>query len=64
MTILCLVAGVDKTSYAYHMARREAFSHWLSSAASRKIKKEVQDIKFKVRLMAIMVYLSFNRNVS
>ena len=41
-------SDIDKTSYRYHKARREAFSRWLSSAASRRIKKEVQDSKFKV----------------
>ncbi len=49
MTIPFDISEVDVRSYQYHRARREAFSRWLASAASQNIKKEVQDIKFKVK---------------
>ncbi|XP_066286606.1 nuclear pore complex protein Nup98-Nup96-like isoform X2 [Branchiostoma lanceolatum] len=39
--------GLDRTSYAYHMARREAVSHWLMNQAQDTIQQEVQDSKFK-----------------
>ncbi len=48
ITISFNISDVDVRSYQYHRARREAFSRWLASAASQNIKKEVQDIKFKV----------------
>ena len=47
--VLFLISEVDKESYVYSRARREAFSSWLSSAASKKIKEEVQAAKFQVR---------------
>ena len=45
-----LFSDIDMLTHEYHMARREAFSRWLSSTASRKIKKEINDAKLRVRL--------------
>ena len=41
-------ADLDRTSHAYHMARREAFSTWLTASAGSKVKREVNNSKVKV----------------
>lgn len=48
-------ADVDFESYLYVNARREAFSRWLSYAASHQVDREVQSSK--VRLIINLVFL-------
>ena len=65
------ITDIERDSYQYRQARREAFSQWLSSAASKRIKRETQSARYKVCLIAkicisysegeeIMYKLSYN----
>ncbi|XP_053400747.1 nuclear pore complex protein Nup98-Nup96-like [Mercenaria mercenaria] len=38
---------IERDTYLYHNARREAFSRWLSSVSGEIIRKEVQESKYK-----------------
>jgi len=37
----------------FHNARREAFSHWLSSVSAETIQKELQENRYKVRICTL-----------
>lgn len=51
---------IGRDSYTFHNARREAFSRWLSAVSGDRIKREVQENKYKDQghLQAILCSLS------
>lgn len=46
---------IDRDSYMYHNARREAFSRWLAAVSGEVIKNEVQENKHKVGKLTIII---------